>query len=84
MPSPIERLHDALQTDHPQAFTAQPGAILTSWIIIAEYANPDGTLELCRTNSQGLPTWRRTGMLQTILNDDQNHQGDWNDNTEED
>jgi hypothetical protein len=47
------------------------GALLTGWVIVAEYISPDGKKWLSRMDSEDLTQWLRQGMLHDALYGDE-------------
>lgn len=48
------------------AISANPisgGAILVSWVVVAEWVTPDAEHELAMTHSEDMTPWQRRGML---------------------
>lgn len=45
------------------------GAVLTGWVLVTEWMEPDGARSLGRAYSYSLPEWSAKGMLLTMLTD---------------
>lgn len=52
----------------------QPGAVLTGWVLVAEWMMPDDTKHLTRLSSKPITTWGAAGMLHEAL-----YGGAWDD-----
>jgi hypothetical protein len=52
----------------------EPGAILTGWVVVAEWMDADGGKHLTRLSSKPVTTWLVAGMLHEAL-----YGGDWDD-----
>lgn len=45
------------------------GSILTGWVIVAEFMDPDGIPRLETWAAEGLPYWRINGMVQAAADE---------------
>lgn len=57
-----EAVHAAIQANPPADFV-EKGALLTQWVVVAEWVTSDGQKWLSRMESEGLTAWDRKGML---------------------
>ena len=78
---PYEELQ-SLRADTEEALSRhtpfQRPAVLTSWVVIAEFMDEDGKKWLSRADSEGTTQWHREGMLWDAL-----HAGDWEPESED-
>jgi hypothetical protein len=44
--------------------TEEPCSLLTGWVLVGEFMDPDGTPLLSAYASRGLPYWRINGMIE--------------------
>jgi hypothetical protein len=68
-PDPRDAIHDAIQTHAPIA--RAEGAILTGWIVVAEWMAQDGERWLSKAYASATPQWTATGMIYEVLH------GEW-------
>lgn len=59
-------IEETLQTHPPREQTA----LLTRWVVIAEYVDDENKPWLSRIDSEGMTVWLRKGMLFDALHDD--------------
>jgi hypothetical protein len=62
----LEALHSAIQANGDPSL---PGALLSHWIIIAEWVDDEGEPWLSRRSSENMTTWLRRGMLHDALDE---------------
>lgn len=67
---PRAPIHDAIQTVGPEPENPGRAALLTKWVLVAEWAVEDGDCWLSRISSADLRSWEREGMLHNALNTD--------------
>jgi len=63
-------LSDSIQQlieNSPSART--DGGVCTSWILVTEWVDPDGSVWLEENRTRDLPAWRRQGILSYVLNE---------------
>jgi hypothetical protein len=58
---------DALDAAISEHAAPGPGMLLTAWVLVAEWAAPDGTRHLIRLGSTPSTTWAVNGMLHDAL-----------------
>ena len=59
-----ERVAAVLQTTAPRAC---PGSVLTGWVVVAEWMDPNGETWLSGLKDQNTSIWKRDGMLHHVL-----------------
>ena len=52
------------------------GGVCTSWILVTEWVDPDGSVWLEENRTRDLPAWRRQGILSYVLNETEDGQID--------
>ena len=71
-------LHEAIQRD--AAPSDEPGAVLTGWVLIAEFLDTEGAKWLAmRSGPEELTAWAREGFLHRALYDDSWERDAWAD-----
>lgn len=61
--TPIDSIHDAIQNTQ----APKDGDILVGWVVVAEWANFDGSKRLCKIGSSDSRTWVLDGYLHHAL-----------------
>lgn len=49
--------------------TYETPAILTGWVVVAEFMDTDGTPDLAAFASSGMPYWKINGMIEAAPNE---------------
>jgi hypothetical protein len=66
-----DALDEAIQANAADVHDASGGAILTGWIVIAEWMDKDGERWLSQCRSASTPSWTARGMMHEVLH------GEW-------
>lgn len=67
------KLHDSIQDcaapsdDDLIGSAGATGAVLTHWVLVAEFVDTNGEAWLARRNSENMTQWLREGMLNNAL-----------------
>ena len=66
-----DALHDAIQANARHVQDVSGGAILTSWVVIAEWMDNDGERYLSHCRAPSTTSWTAHGMMHDVLH------GEW-------
>lgn len=61
------RLHDAIAEYTPDITEATGGAVLTGWVVIAEWMDADGKRYLSNCIAENTTPWTARGMMHDVL-----------------
>lgn len=63
-------LHEAIQASAHENDDEITGALLTGWVVVAEFTDTDGLRWLSKITSEGSTTWQTQGFLHNALYDE--------------
>lgn len=63
----LDALHDAIAANASPVMEASGGAILTGWVVLAEWMDKDGERYLSSCRAESTSPWAARGMMHDML-----------------